>query len=336
MKPKLLFLYGGIKPQVFPLAKAFEKYYNVHVCYGVIDYPYRLEYETELPKVHEVEMSKINPKHYDFAFAYDPGCLNPLIEFSNVSGKPVGCNILDIPLYTFCPNRNEHTGLKLRWSYWFEQLKSVNFITSYKAIVLKEIKSIDVPKKAMFSPIEVFPKPEGCEKRATICFSGRIVPDKGLHTIMDVLSMVGGDFQLIAMGTGKESLEDYAKYLKIDYLHLPNCSQEEKYRNYYESMGIVSCADNGENVGYPPLEAIAIGVPAVATDWPQARLTYGDHVFYARPYSLASYAKELKTMLTDPEAVKKKLKGAKEHCAKMTNDKWAEMFHEFVTGLGIL
>ncbi len=142
-----------------------------------------------------------------------------------------------------------------------------------------------------------------------ILFVGRHDPRKGLPDLMEAarrLAREGTAFRLVVVGDGRlrrraerlarGPLEGRVNFEgRVSNVHLPR---------YYASADIFcSPARGGESFGMVLLEAMASGVPVVASDIPGYRsvLTPGREGFVTPPRDPAALADALRALLLDPE-----------------------------------
>jgi len=141
-----------------------------------------------------------------------------------------------------------------------------------------------------------------------ILFVGRHDPRKGLPELMSACRSLARDgirFRLIIVGDGRlrRRIEDMAHGALEGRVHFEGRVSNENLPGYYASSDIFcSPARGGESFGIVLLEAMASGVPIVATDLPGYRtvLTPGSEGLMVPPRDPASLRTALQTLLSRP------------------------------------
>jgi phosphatidyl-myo-inositol alpha-mannosyltransferase len=141
-----------------------------------------------------------------------------------------------------------------------------------------------------------------------ILFVGRFDPRKGLPDLMRACAELAGEglpFRLILVGDGqlRGQVERLAGGALEGRVHFEGRVGHERLPRYYASADIFcSPARDGESFGLVLLEAMASGVPIVATDLAGYRtvLTPGKEGLMAPPRDPATLAAGLRRLLTDP------------------------------------
>ncbi len=141
-----------------------------------------------------------------------------------------------------------------------------------------------------------------------ILFVGRHDPRKGLPELMQAcraLAQDGARFRLIIVGDGtlRRRIEGMAHGPLAGRVHFEGRVSNEKLPRYYASADIFcSPARGGESFGIVLLEAMASGIPIVATDLPGYRtvLTPGMEGLMTPPRDAASLRVGLETLLQSP------------------------------------
>ena len=141
-----------------------------------------------------------------------------------------------------------------------------------------------------------------------ILFVGRFDPRKGIPDLMQACAMLareGLPFRLILVGDGqlRGQVERLAGGALAGRVHFEGRVGHERLPRFYASADIFcSPARDGESFGLVLLEAMASGVPIVATDLAGYRtvLTSGKEGLMAPPRDPAALAAALRRLLTDP------------------------------------
>jgi phosphatidylinositol alpha-mannosyltransferase len=141
-----------------------------------------------------------------------------------------------------------------------------------------------------------------------ILFVGRFDPRKGLPDLMHACAELAREalpFRLILVGDGRlrGQVERLARGPLEGRVHFEGRVGHERLPRYYASADIFcSPARNGESFGLVLLEAMASGVPIVATDLAGylTVLTHGNEGLVAPPRDPAALAAALRRLLGDP------------------------------------
>ena len=156
---------------------------------------------------------------------------------------------------------------------------------------------------------EIMPLPEFSDGKLNILFLGRISePRKGLKYLLRAFMLVKNQLpnaRLIIVGKGKES--GYRRYLEKhgikDVVFTGFVSEEDKPR-YYRSAHVF-CAPSlgGESFGITLIEAMASGLPVVASDIPgyASVLEHAKQGFLVEPKDKEALAIALLHLLDNPE-----------------------------------
>ena len=204
------------------------------------------------------------------------------------------------------------------WQYWFKYL-------GYRFTVgqaLRRAKRIFVPthtvknivKKYHPSSIsKIVVTPEGVaqeylavkqvKKRPVVekqlVYTGSFYPHKNVRLVIQALPFLP-NFKLILVGARNVFQDDLEKY--IQHHHLQNriefagfLSDQKLIALYQRSYALV-LPSFSEGFGLPGLEAMAVGLPVVASDIPVFREVYGEAAAYFNPRSVSELVETLHTL----------------------------------------
>jgi glycosyltransferase involved in cell wall biosynthesis len=323
--------YAAFPGQVFPVAKALEEHFNIDVAY-LFDGEPTIPFEINLPSVNKVSPDTIQMDKYDIFFGFDISAIPLLLQLKQHTGKKVGCNILDLPSHTFIPGtRNYLPHIKKMWDDYSGVLSYLDFLTSWKEIDIDDLKGIPIPLKPLFHPVKpILYNQRDFAVKKQICYSGIVRPDKGVHIILEAISLADTSIKFLVLGVGPD-LSPLANFLKVPYEQIPNCSDNDKYRHYYESSAIITFPDNPRIVSQCGLEGLAIGKPVIAADWPEARRIYGDFGIYAEPFNTYDLSRKIQMIFNLPTFINLYTEGAQEFCAmNRSNEAWASGLYSFL------
>lgn len=153
----------------------------------------------------------------------------------------------------------------------------------------------------------VEPIPEFNDGKLNIIFVGRISePRKGLKYLLRAFSLMKQQLpnvRLIVVGKGKET--GYRRYLEKhdikDVVFTGFVSEEDKPRYYRSAHVFCAPAIGGESFGITLIEAMASGLPVVASDIPgyASVLEHGKQGFLVEPKNKEALALALVRLLSD-------------------------------------
>jgi glycosyltransferase involved in cell wall biosynthesis len=130
------------------------------------------------------------------------------------------------------------------------------------------------------------------------------------------------------------------RILEGSLLHLQDVSSIELQALYAQAECFVSPSFS-EGFGFPPLEAMQHGTPAIVSDIPAHRWAMGDAVLYVDPYSVPDIAKKITQLVVsdDRESLRRELraKAARQiarYAPSTVGEHWAELFARLKRGEG--
>lgn len=130
------------------------------------------------------------------------------------------------------------------------------------------------------------------------------------------------------------------RILEGSLLHLQDVSTVELQALYAQAECLVS-PSFAEGFGFPPLEAMQWGTPAIVSDIPAHRWALGDAALFIDPYSVPDIARKITQLVVadDRETLKRELRAkASRVLARYSPDRvgeqWAELFARLKRGEG--
>ncbi len=128
------------------------------------------------------------------------------------------------------------------------------------------------------------------------------------------------------------------RILEGSLVHLQDVSRVELQALYAQAECLVS-PSYSEGFGFPPLEAMQLGTPAIVSDIPAHRWSMGDAVLYVDPYSVPDIARKIAQLVVadDRENLKREL-GARaavqlaRYSPGTVGQQWAELFDRLKRG----
>ena len=140
------------------------------------------------------------------------------------------------------------------------------------------------------------------ERRAkSVLFIGRHEPRKGLAVLLEAFAKLPADFNLRIAGFGPQTGALKQLVPESDRVHwLGVLDNAQIVQQLHEAEVFVAPAIGGESFGVVLLEAMAAGVPVIASDLPGYRLAAGDVARYVTPGDAAGFAEVIRELADDP------------------------------------
>ena len=129
-------------------------------------------------------------------------------------------------------------------------------------------KVIEMAENGAFSTLEI-PKVSSLKVNLNVLFVGRLVDWKALDIAIDAINNTKTDAKLKVLGDGplRAELEAYAKEHAPNKIEFLGMVQHEKVNEYYDTADIFILPSIRECGGAVVLEAMARGLPVIATSW---------------------------------------------------------------------
>ncbi len=145
------------------------------------------------------------------------------------------------------------------------------------------------------------------EDRRVIAFAGRLVPHKGVDTILRALARLPSDVVLLVIGRGPDlaSLTELARRLDVlDRVRFCPRVDDEELPQYLRAadLFVFPSQNRLEGFGLAVAEALACGLPVVVADIPGVRevIEPGREGLLAEPLLEGSLADRIRELLDDP------------------------------------
>lgn len=316
-------------------AEALSKYCEtVHLC-GTV------EEENIVPYDHIVDVKESFKKYgvfrptitdYDIVFGLNQRVLVSLAAIKNICKSSnyndilFGCQILDYPAHVFCKNKNYVRDVTVSWEKSILELKHFDIIVHSQYIAQKNLckfHSEAISDVVLFPVIEM--KRDKVNSENYICYSGRVSPDKGIHYIIEALSLLEDDIRFITIGNGFD-FSDYATFLNVNYKQMKNVSENEKWNIYNKSLFLVCGADNENIPALCIMEGLSIGKTAIVWDYKENRSHYKDFVYYCNPINIKEFSETIRFLINNKNQINRKAgnKAIKYIKDNATYDVWAK------------
>ena len=186
------------------------------------------------------------------------------------------------------------------------------------------------------SELHTFFEATGLEKSAKyMVFVGRSIPLKRIEKLIDLLADESlSEYSLLLVGRYEDDYQSkllsQAKDLGIDSrIRFEGSVSPHQIDCYLKIATIYATASSHEGRSNSVLEALAAGVPVVASDIPGHREVVRDNengLLFAYDESAASVAARIKQLIDDPERCRQLLARAKESVSELTWKSAAESY----------
>jgi glycosyltransferase involved in cell wall biosynthesis len=110
---------------------------------------------------------------------------------------------------------------------------------------------------------------------------------------------------------------------------------EKTLHALYGAAALLACPSLMEGFGFPPLEAMACGVPVVATDRTCVPEVLGDAALYVDPASIKSITAGLTIVLDDSDKREDMIEAGIRQAARYTPARTAEAMADVLEHIGI-
>ena len=173
------------------------------------------------------------------------------------------------------------------------------------ADLVREAYDVRVP--VVVTPLGVDPSwsaaaPPSAELRASlglptsyVVFVGNLEPRKDLRTLLAAHALVADAPPLVLVGP-----PGWGEQVDVSGCVTPGYLEDDRLRSVVAGASVLVLPSRDEGFGLPVLEALAAGVPVVASDLPVLREVGGDAVSYAPVGDVEAFADQLKQVLSDP------------------------------------
>lgn len=148
-------------------------------------------------------------------------------------------------------------------------------------------------------------RPRACAPENLVLASGQRRPHKNWTGLIRGLALVPEDVRphlVITGGRGEDPLRPLVGRLGLDeWVTLLGWVDDAELAGLQARARVMAVPTLAEGFGLPVLEAMASGLPVMASDLPVLREVGGDAVLYFDPRSTRSIADALRVVATDPE-----------------------------------
>ncbi len=142
-----------------------------------------------------------------------------------------------------------------------------------------------------------------------ILFGGSFEPRKNLTKLIEAFDLAvetGLNHHLVmivdsASGHAERIRASASRLRCAERLHFLSELDESTVRAVYRGASVFVFPTLAEGFGLPPLQALACGVPVIASDLPVMREVLGEAAYYVDPYSIADMTSSILTLCSDAE-----------------------------------
>ncbi|MBT1177142.1 glycosyltransferase family 4 protein [Bifidobacterium callimiconis] len=154
-------------------------------------------------------------------------------------------------------------------------------------------------------PARVIAEKYGLEKNGYVLFLGRIVPEKGVHYLVEAFRQLDTDKKLVIAGGASDSHEYYAQIQEAaaeDHrIVLTGFTQGEELAELYSNAYVYVLPSDLEGMPMSLLEAMSYGCCCLTSDIPECAEVIGDYGVTFRKGDIQDLADKLRDLLADPE-----------------------------------
>lgn len=148
----------------------------------------------------------------------------------------------------------------------------------------------------------------GIEKNKYILYLGRIVPEKGIHYLMDAYAEIKCDMPLVIAG-GSSHSQEYFNSLKAKAngknIIFTDFVEGEALQSLYSNAYIYVLPSDLEGMPISLLEAMSYSNCCLTSDIPECTEVCGENAVYFKKGDIQSLKEKLEELISNPQAVQK-------------------------------
>lgn len=156
-------------------------------------------------------------------------------------------------------------------------------------------------------PADAITRKYGLEKDGYVLFLGRIVPEKGVHYLIDAFRRLDTDKKLVIAGGASDSAEYYesikAAAAADPRIVLTGFTQGEELAELYSNAYVYVLPSDLEGMPMSLLEAMSYGNCCLTSDIPECAEVVGDHAVTFRKGDTDDLADKLGDLIAHPDRV---------------------------------
>ena len=148
----------------------------------------------------------------------------------------------------------------------------------------------------------------GIEKNKYILYLGRIVPEKGIHYLMDAYADIKCDMPLVIAG-GSSHSQEYFNSLKVKAsgknIIFTDFVEGKVLKSLYSNAYIYVLPSDLEGMPISLLEAMSYSNCCITSDIPECTEVCGKNAVYFKKSNVQSLKEKLEELISNPQAVQK-------------------------------
>jgi Glycosyltransferase len=149
--------------------------------------------------------------------------------------------------------------------------------------------------------------PTGLSKTKSIIAVGSMDPRKNLNRLIkSFIKWNNSDYELFLIGGKQDSFQQDKEFPFSNQIKFLGYIPDKELFEYYERAEFFIYPTLYEGFGIPPLEAMSVGTPVIASDIPSLRESCGDSALLVDPYSEESIIHAIDALSKD-ETMRRKL-----------------------------
>lgn len=165
----------------------------------------------------------------------------------------------------------------------------------------------------------------GLEKDGYVLFLGRIVPEKGVHYLIEAFKRLDADKKLVIAGGASDSSEYYEQIQSAaagdSRIILTGFVEGRMLQELYSNAYVYVLSSDLEGMPMSLLEAMSYGCCCLVSDIPECTEVVEDHAVVFRHGDVDDLERQLSALIAAPERVNAMRKNASEFvCAKYSWD----------------
>jgi glycosyltransferase involved in cell wall biosynthesis len=148
------------------------------------------------------------------------------------------------------------------------------------------------------------PRATACDGRAfRLLFVGRLAPQKNVSLLLRAVALVSSPVELVIVGDGEDRpmLEQLAASLGVRSVRMVGPKAGDELVSWYRWADAFVLTSRRESTGLVLLEAMAAGLPVIATAAAGVVDTVGDDGLLTPPHDPAAFAGAVDHLASDPE-----------------------------------
>ncbi|MFN0065895.1 MAG: glycosyltransferase family 4 protein [Chlamydiales bacterium] len=165
-----------------------------------------------------------------------------------------------------------------------------------------------------------------------LLYVGNLKPHKNIHRLLQAYRQLKPSIDLVILGEGKS---DFALSVQKDsflrqHVHFTGYVEDREIPAIYGMATLCLFPSLYEGFGYPPLEAMAVGCPVIASNVASIPEVCQDAVEYVDPTSTDSIAQAIALLLNDSQRREELIEKGKERVRHFMPEKSAKQYIQLI------